>query len=172
MRVSWCSPIGRLVYDLFSPFRGLFFTAPVLLAGVYGLVSCFITNSGTGVRKSGCLYSSWGCICGLMPVFGLGMEAGLRYLLSWAGYAFLAVPIVLGFIRFPKITSALTIASVIINLLFTAVDPQVPTDFDAAQNAPTWPQWRYAPLFDYTLPMFLTGHAVLVFGTADGEGKT
>jgi hypothetical protein len=143
---------------LFSPFRGLFFSAPVLLTGVYGLVSYFCDKHW---KKEVCVFVF---VVGLYLWFNVsfwswhgGWIAVPRYL--GPAMPFLAVPMVLGFIRFPKMTSAAAIVSVTINLLFTAVDPQVPTEFDAAVNAPTWPQWRHAPLFDYTLPMFLTGRA-------------
>jgi hypothetical protein len=147
-----------LLTVLLSPFRGLFFSAPVLLMGAYGLFTLFRSARW---RAEACLFVF---LVGLYLWFNAsfwswhgGWIAVPRYL--GPAVPFLAVPMVFGFIRFPKTTNALTIVSVAINLLFTAVDPQVPTEFDAAVNAPTWSQWRHAPLCEYTLPMFLTGRA-------------
>ena len=147
-----------LLTILFSPFRGLFFSAPILLMGVYGLFCLFRTAQW---RAEACLFAF---LVGLYVCFNAsfrGWHGGWIAVPRYLGPAvpFLAVPMVFGFIRFPKMASAVVIVSVAINLLFTAVDPQVPTEFNAAVNTPPWPQWRHAPLLEYTLPMFLTGRA-------------
>ena len=40
------------------------------------------------------------------------------------------------------------------------------------RDAPAWPQWRHAPLFDYTLPMFLTGRAGPFLDRRVGEERS
>jgi hypothetical protein len=147
-----------LLTILFSPFRGMFFSAPVLLMGVYGLFSLIRDRQW---RTEGCLFAS---VFALYLWFNASFgpwHGGWIVVPRYLGPAipFVAVPMVFGFIRFPKITGALAIISVAVNLLFTAVDPQVPTTFEATTNVAALPQWRNMPLRDYTLPMFLTGHA-------------
>jgi hypothetical protein len=147
-----------LLTVLFSPFRGLFFSAPVLLVGVYGMVRLI-----ADVRRRA---EAWLFLflVGLYLWFNAsfwswhgGWIAVPRYL--GPAVPFLAVPMVFGFMRLPKLSSTLALVSILANLLFTAVDPQIPTDFPAIWDVPAWPQWRHAPLFEYTLPMFLTGRA-------------
>ena len=148
-----------LITILFSPYRGLFFSAPVLAMGVYGLLRLWRDRDW---RREACWFS-------FVIVLYLWFNASFR---GWHGawiavprhlgpaVPFLAAPMVFGMIRFPRTSLLLGIVSVAINLLFTAVDPQVPTEFDAAVGiVPAWPQWRHAPLLDYTLPLFLTGRA-------------
>jgi hypothetical protein len=147
-----------LLTILFSPFRGLFFSAPILLMGVYGSFCLFRIAQW---RAEACLFAF---LVGLYVCFNAsfrGWHGGWIAVPRYLGPAipFLAVPVVFGFVRFPKMSCLLVAVSVVINLLFTAVDPQVPTEFNAAVNAPSWPQWRHTPLFEYTLPMFLTGRA-------------
>ena len=143
---------------LFSPFRGLFFSAPVLLLGVYGLWHLFRNTPWKPEAAVGAF------ICVLYLLFNAsfwGWHAGWTVVPRYLGPAvpFLAAPMVFGLIRFPKTGLTLAVVSVIINLLFTAVDPQVPTEFASVDNVAAWPQWRHAPLFEYTVPMFFTGRA-------------
>jgi len=147
-----------LLTILFSPFRGLFFTAPVLLVGVYGLVSLFLDGRWKAEARL------FVFLIGLYMAFNAGYwswHGGWTAVPRFLGPAipFLAAPVVFGFVRLPRASCVLAAVSIAINLLFTAVDPQVPTEFDATANAPVWPQWRRVPLCEYTLPMFLTGRA-------------
>jgi hypothetical protein len=143
---------------LFSPYRGLFVTAPVLLFGLYGLNLW----SKRGDRKE----EAW-LMVSVLLFFLLfiimfngwhgGWAVGPRYLAP--ALPFLALPLVPGFVRFFKTVCALAILSIAINLLVTAVDPQAPAG--NAQNAMIEgrSQWQYSPLTDYVWPLFTEGAA-------------
>ena len=153
-----------LVAVLISPLRGLFFTAPVLLLGVYGIVRLFQHHEFKA--------EAW-LICAIMAGFLLfiasfnGWDGGLavtsRYLLP--AVPFLALPMVFGFVRWRKTACVLAILSAATMFVITAVDPQspiavgagtVPGRPDLAEH-PLAASFSYNPMTEYEWPLFLTG---------------
>ena len=104
-----------------------------------------------------------------------GWASGPRYLIP--ALPFLCVAMVLGFVRFPKLSLILTAISVTIQLLITAVDAQTPVgvagdpaieglsvEHDPLGNPSAIKviykdSWKYSPLTDYVLPLFVSGRA-------------
>jgi hypothetical protein len=142
---------GVLLSLLFSPFRGLFYGSPLLLASVAGWVCLYRDKRW---RAEAALFA------GIVLVFLLfnvcfhywegGWAPGPRYLVP--ALPFLALPLAIAFDRFTVATSVLAVPSVCTMLLVTAVDPQAPILLRE-------PLWRYDPLFDYELPLFLESPA-------------
>jgi hypothetical protein len=143
---------------LFSPFRGLFFSSPILLLGVLGLWRMLRTPQ---VRAEACLLIS--VVVGFLAfnvcyiVWDSGWASGPRYLAP--ALPFLAAPAVFGFVRFFKTACALLAVSIALNLLFTAVDPQSPLGVNRFAMVHGRPLWTYNLLTEYELPLFLTGQA-------------
>jgi len=165
-----------LLSVLISPFRGLFFNSPVLLMGVAGLFELF--------RRENFRAEAW-LVVSVLLFFLLfishfngwygGWASGPRYLIP--ALPFLCVAMVLGFVRFPKLSLALTAISVTIQLLITAVDAQTPggvagdpaieglsVEHDPLGNPSAIKviykdSWKYSPLTDYVLPLFVSGRA-------------
>jgi hypothetical protein len=152
---------GVLVSLLFSPFRGLFYGSPLLLAATAGW---------------GCLYGDrrWRVeavlFAGIVLVFLLfnvcfhywegGWAPGPRYLVP--ALPFLALPLAPAFDRFAVATGVLAVPSVCAMLLVTAVDPQAPILLRE-------PLWRYDPLFDYELPLFLESPTRIVLAETQSD---
>jgi hypothetical protein len=138
---------GVLAAILFSPFRGLFYTSPLLLAGAVGWF--FLYRAGRW-RAEAILFA------GVFLVFLAfnacfhywegGWAPGPRYLVP--ALPFLALPLAVAFDRFRLATAVLAVLSISIMSIVTAVDPQAPVLLRD-------PLWRYDPLLDYELPLFL-----------------
>lgn len=139
---------------LFSPFRGLFFTSPVLLIGVAGLIGLFRQRR---LRAEACLITATVGFFVLFNVSFNGWDGGWAVVPRYLGPAmpFLAVAMVPGFIRFFKLACALAILSAAIMALVTAVTPYAPVDVNATA-AMNRSLWQVDPLFEYELPTFLT----------------
>jgi hypothetical protein len=152
-----------LLAILFSPFRGLFFSSPVLLLGVFGLVILFRTN--TRARAEGWLIAATVVFLLLFNMSFNGWTGGWttvpRYLAP--AVPFLAFPIAFAAQRFFKTTCALALLSGAIILLTTAVDPQ--SALGNAVTIPGKPSWQYNPLTEYELPLFLTSQAPVLANT-------
>ncbi|GEM_PF-558814 len=157
--------VGILTAVLVSPFRGLFFSAPVLLLGIFGLVRMF--------KSERLRAEAWLCV-GVLGFFFLfmmcyngwfgGWAAGPRYLVP--ALPFIALPMVGAFVRFPKISTAVAAVSIAINFVTTAVDPQTPVGNGSPGTVPTRPltgerpfaaSFAYSPLTEYELPSFVFG---------------
>jgi hypothetical protein len=146
--------LGVLVSLLFSPFRGLFYGSPLLLAAVAGWIC---------LCRAGCFTAEavlFAAIALVFIVFNVcfhywegGWAPGPRYLIP--ALPFLALPLAVAFDRFPVAASVLAIPSICGMLLATAVDPQAPILLRE-------PLWRYDPLLDYELPLFLEQPAPIV----------
>ncbi len=135
---------------LVSPYRGLFFGAPVLVMGAYGLVAW--------VRRPETRGLAWLSIT--MTVFFLlvvmtfngwhgGWAVGPRYLVP--AIPFLALPLAAAFGRFFRTTSILAAFSIATMLLVTAVDPQAPEDVRRPLTQYVWPlftEGRVTPLLE------------------------
>jgi hypothetical protein len=143
---------------LFSPFRGIFFDSPLLLMGVLGLAFLF--------REPRLRAEAWVCAF-IIGVFLLinssysgwhgGFTTGPRYLIP--ALPFLALPTVLGFVRFLKTTCVLAVFSVAVAFMVTAVDPQSPVGVHPNVRVEGKPLWQYDSLTEYILPLFFKGDA-------------
>ena len=148
-------PVVALVL-LFSPFRGIFYGAPILLMGVYGLWRmrrAFPAEMAlfTGIAFTFFLVNS--------SFFGwhAGFSCGPRYLIP--ATAFLAIPSVYGFMNLPRISGALLAGSIGINFLFTATDAESPVGVGGLAMAGDREMYSYSPLTEYAIPLFLHGRA-------------
>ncbi|MEA3186827.1 MAG: hypothetical protein QOD99_657 [Chthoniobacter sp.] len=141
---------------LVSPFRGLFYSAPILTMGVYGLF-----RMRKQFRAELWLFVAMFALFFLINIsfFGWhgGFASGPRYLIP--ALPFLALPMVYGFARFPKTCAALASLSVVFQLALTAVDAESPVGVGSLAMVGDRPMWSYSPLMDYALPLFATGHA-------------
>jgi hypothetical protein len=152
-----------------SPFRGLFLTSPVLLPAIFGLVRMLRG------RRHGA--DAWTCvaIAGFYLLFTISFNAwqggngvGPRYLVPALPFLALALPFAIE--RMPKITASLAAASIALQFLVTAVDPQVPV-----VDVPGRALWKASPLTDYLLPLWLSGRAgplveAVIDGTVERQG--
>jgi hypothetical protein len=115
--------VGALL--LISPYRGLFFLAPVLIAGVAGL--CIWLREKSWVAEARlCLAVFAFFVLVNMSFNGYhgGFAAGPRYLVP--GIPFLALPLVVAFVRWKKVALLLLAISIAQQLLLTATDAQNP----------------------------------------------
>jgi hypothetical protein len=138
---------------LFSEYRGLFFTSPVLLlaALAWGRMA-WRKQIQPELVLCGAVFVSFLAINSAFQGGGTtpwdsGWSFGPRYLIP--GMALLAVALVPAFDWLPRTTGALAIGSVAIMLLGTAVDPQPPGEV-------------LRPLTRYHLPL-VTNHPLLFY---------
>jgi len=158
LRVLGRPRLDRLIALLVSPFRGLFFSAPVLLMGVFGLV---VMGRSREKRALTILLTS---IFAFFFLFAIsfhgwhgGWGVGPRYLLP--GLPFLAVAVTMGFMRYPKITGALAALSVVTMGIFTVVDAQSPVGVSSISKYPGRAGWLRDPMTEYALPILVAGRA-------------
>ncbi len=143
---------------LFSPYRGLFITAPVLLLSVFGLSKWF---------KAGKLRAEAWLIVSILAFFLLfistfngwhgGWAVGPRYLVP--ALPFLSLTVIEGFRYFFRTACVIAVLSIAVNLLVTAVDPQAPIGTAGNAMVEGRPQWKYNPLIEYELPLFFEERA-------------
>jgi hypothetical protein len=106
-----------------SPYRGIFALAPVLLMGLYGWIVWlrerrFVAEARLGIAIFGFFFFANTMFNG----YHAGFSAGPRYLVP--GLPFIALPLVVGFMRWRKTTTALLGVSVFQHFLLTATDAQ------------------------------------------------
>lgn len=143
---------------LVSPFRGLFFTSPVLALGVVGIVRMF--------RLPEWKAAAWFAV-GTFGLFFLinicfnGWHGGFagqpRYLVP--ALPFLAFPMALGFKRWPLIATLLATFSIFVNFLLTVVDAESPLGTGSLARVESRSLWTYNPVTEYAAPLFFTGRA-------------
>jgi hypothetical protein len=145
-----------LLMLLISPYRGLFFSSPVLLMGVVGWV--MLRHSGRHAAEAtlflaivsffllfNCSFNGW-------PG---GWTVGPRYLVP--AIPFLALPLVFAFQRFFRTTAVAAVLSLGLMVVTTAVDPQCPLGEPGFASVTGRPFWRYSPLTEYEIPLFVSG---------------
>ena len=147
-----------LVAILFSPFRGLFFTSPVLIGAAAGLV---VLVRNKKFRAESFLAIA---IVTFFVLFNTCFEAwdgGWAVAPRYLGPAvpFLALGLVMSFIRYFKTSCLLGAVSIFLMLLITAVDPQAPVGISDAARVLDKPLWRYNPISEYELPIFFRKQA-------------
>ncbi len=145
-----------LLTVLFSPYRGLFFTSPVLLVGVAGLVLLW---RGGGPH-------AWTWMIGLVAAYLMlmnasfnGWDGGYTAVPRYLGPAvpFLSLPIALAWRRWRLVTATLAALAIAIQLLVTAVDPQVPIGDRSLAGHTPYSTWSADPLTRYLVPLFVGG---------------
>src|SRR5437588_1081424 len=143
-----------LMVLLFSPFRGLFFTAPVLIMSILGL---FVWIRAGRFRAEAFLILGIVGFCLLWNASFNGWDGGVTAVPRYLGpmIPFLALAMLHPLSRFFKTTCGLAAISAAIMFLITAVDPQPPIGTGAAVVLDK-PQWQYNPFAEYDLPIFLT----------------
>jgi len=106
-----------------SPYRGIFVLAPVLIMGVYGWIVWMRERRFTAETRLGIAIFGWFFLMNTMfNGYHAGFSAGPRYLVP--GLPFIALPLVVGLMRWRKTTAALLGLSVFQNFLLTATDAQ------------------------------------------------
>jgi hypothetical protein len=150
--------LGVLASILFSPFRGLFITSPVLIMGVVGLAKLWRIER---LRADALLCTG---VCAFFLVFNIsfnGWQGGWAVVPRYLGPAmpFLALPIVFAYRQLPRMTLALAALSTATMFVITAVDAQAPVGVIPPLSAPGREQWTYNPVTEYELPLMFTGRA-------------
>jgi hypothetical protein len=106
-----------------SPYRGIFFLAPVTLMSLYGLF-IWLREKTYAAEARLCLaiFAFFFFVNACFNGYHGGFSAGPRYLVP--GLPFLALPLVVAFLRWRKVTATLAVISVIQQGLLTATDAQ------------------------------------------------
>ena len=144
-----------------SPYRGVFFLAPVLVLGAYGLVRWL--HEKTFVAEARLCVAIFGFFLLVNMSFNGyhgGFAAGPRYLVP--GLPFLALPLVLAFVRWKKTALVLLGISIAQQFLLTATDAQ--NALAVGGHARLDNEHRKDDFFcslitDYAWPFFATGRA-------------
>lgn len=146
--------LKRLYGITISPYRGLFFTSPVLLLAIPGFYYFYQMKE---FRKEFylCLLSSIGfLIFNASYAFWWGGEViGPRHLVN--ALPFMLIPLGICLQKIRKISIFLGILSVLIISIITVTSPQLPSNI---KN----------PFFQYSLPQFIKGNIVANCGNAFG----
>jgi hypothetical protein len=106
-----------------SPYRGIFFLAPVTIMSIYGLIVWL--REKTWVAEARLCLAIFGFFFIVNVCFNGyhgGFAAGPRYLVP--GLPFLGLPLVVAFMRWRWLTSALALVSIVLQTLLTATDAQ------------------------------------------------
>jgi len=142
-----------------SPFRGLFFFAPVLLLGFYGLFVWLRDKTHVPeARLCLSIFAFFFLVNMSFNGYHAGFSAGPRYLVP--GLPFLALPLVVAFARWRKTTLLLALISIVNHLLLTATDGQNPVGVGGhARVEGRRDEWTYNLLGDYAWPLFAHGRA-------------
>lgn len=142
-----------------SPFRGIFFFAPVLIMGLAGIV-VWLREKSLVAEARLCLavFAFFFLVNASFNGYHAGFSAGPRYLVP--GIPFLALPLVVAFARWRKITVALAAVSIAINLLLTATDAQNPVGVGGHTRVEgRREEFFYNLIGDYAWPLFAHGRA-------------
>lgn len=152
----------RLLYLVqmlaFSPFRGVFWFSPVLLLGICGML-VWLRERKLAAEARVCL-AVFACFFGVNTLFNgwhAGFAAGPRYLVP--ALPFLALPLVVAFMRWRWFAGILATYSIVINLLLTATDAQNPVGVGGHARVENHKEWTYDLLREYAWPLFVSGRA-------------
>jgi hypothetical protein len=149
------NPVVALIL-LFSPFRGIFYGAPILAMGAYGmwrmrrtfpLEMWLFIAIGLTFFLVNCSFFGWHA----------GFSCGPRYLIP--ATSFLVLPCVYGFMKMPRLSGALLAISIAINFLFATTDAESPAGVGALAMTRDREMAWYSPLTEYALPLFIQGRA-------------
>ncbi len=142
-----------------SPFRGLLYFSPVLAMSGYGFFIWLREKKHVAeVRLCLAIFAFFFLVNVTFNGYHGGFSAGPRYLVP--GLPFLALPLVVAFARWRKMTVSLAAISAFHQLLLTATDAQNPTGVGGhARVEGRREEWSYSPLADYAWPLFFHGRA-------------
>ncbi len=106
-----------------SPYRGIFFLAPVTIMSLYGLI-IWLREKTYAAEARLCLaiFAFFFLVNASFNGYHGGFSAGPRYLVP--GLPFLALPLVVAFLRWRILTVTLAVISIVQQLLLTATDAQ------------------------------------------------
>ncbi len=146
------SPSLHVLWETtFGPYRGLFFSSPVLLAGLPGFVPAWRKGLKAPVLVSLFVAAYHFLFLWVFNGWYGGWTCGVRYFTP--AILFLAWPLALVLDRakgaVPVLVKALSVLSAVMMLAATAVNPQVPSGNPAAGRPRPW--------IDYLVPAFFSG---------------
>ncbi len=143
-----------------SPYRGVFWLCPVLILGVAGWVVWLREKTFTAEARLGLAIFAWFFLVNAsFNGYHGGFSAGPRYLVP--GLPFLALPLVVAFLRWKKTALVLLALSVGQQFLLTATDAQ--NSLAVGGHARVDDAHRKDDFFcsiigEYAAPLFFTGH--------------
>ena len=164
----------RIVYVvkllLWSPFRGVFWFCPILLLGVCGLIF-WLRRAALRAEALVCLgiFGFFFVVNALFNGFHAGFSAGPRYLVP--GLPFLALPLVVAFVRWRWLAAPLLLLSIGINLLLTATDAQNPDGVGGHARVNGHAEDTYDIIREYAWPLFAERPCLAAPAPAD-RGRT
>jgi len=144
-RLFGAPSLGNAVALLVMPYRGLFYTSPVLLLALAGWPLLWRTRPGVSLLCAGIPLAFLVVVSGFHAWYG-GWAPGARYLVP--ALPFLFVPVAFGLPRWPAVSWPLAAVSIACMLVITAVAVEIPADFAN-------------PLLDFALPRFLAGEVAV-----------
>jgi hypothetical protein len=147
----------RLAALLASPFRGLFFSSPVLLVGLAGWVALWRDGKRAEVVLTGSMLAYWLVFNACLIRWDGGWGVGPRFLIP--ALPFLALGVTYGFVRAFKTTLILTTLSAVTMACFVTVDPQSPVGVGFLARNPGRATLLREPLTEYALPILFAGKA-------------
>jgi hypothetical protein len=151
--------VGALL--LFSPYRGVFWLAPILILGVVGLVQWLRErNFVAEARLCLAIFGFFFLVNMSFNGYHGGFSAGPRYLIP--GLPFLALPLALAFVRWKRTALVLLTISLVQQLLLTVTDAQ--NSLAVGGHARLDDEHRKDDFFcnivtEYAWPLFATGRA-------------
>ena len=151
--------VGALL--LVSPYRGVLWLAPVLVLGLCGLVRWLREKTFVADARLCIAIFGWFFLVNMsFNGYHGGFSAGPRYLVP--GIPFLALPLVLAFVRWKKYALGLLALSIAQQLLLTVTDGQ--NSLAVGGHARLDKEHRKDDFFcnivtEYALPLFVTGRA-------------
>ena len=143
-----------------SPYRGVFWLAPVLILGVAGWVVWLREKTFPAEARLGIAIFGWFFLVNAsFNGYHGGYAAGPRYLVP--GLPFLALPLAVAFLRWKKTALVLLVLSVGQQFLLTATDAQ--NSLAVGGHARVDNEHRKDDFFcsivgEYAAPLFFTGH--------------
>jgi hypothetical protein len=154
---NWPSPYVAGLLTI-SPYRGIFFLAPVLVMGCYGLVVWLREKTYTAeARLCLAMFGFFFLVNVSFNGYHGGFSAGPRYLVP--GLPFLALPLVVAFTRHKALTGILAVISVFSQLLLTATDAQNPIAVGGHARNDHREDFFNSLVGDYAWPLFAYGRA-------------
>ncbi len=148
--------VGTLIS--ISPFRGVFFLAPVLIMGVYGIV-VWLREKRFVAEARLCLaiFAFFFLVNMSFNGYHGGFSAGPRYLIP--GLPFLSWPLVVAFQRWPKLTGLLALVSIGQQFVLTATDAQNPLAVGGHARNDRRADFSNNLVADYAWPLLAHGRA-------------
>ena len=156
---------------LVSPYRGVFWLAPVLLLGLWGIIRWLLERKLVPeARLCLAIFGFFFLVNMSFNGYHGGFAAGPRYLVP--GLPFLALPLVVAFVRWKKIALAALTVSIAQQFLLTATDAQ--NSLAVGGHARLDDHWRDRHAFsddffcnivtEYALPYFIQGRPEKLLG--------